>query len=279
MTSQNNNYRLLGKALGMALAASAAWSLSSCDKVDEDDRLIYVAPAEVSAHVLIEDFTGQSCINCPAASDVIAELQETYGHDNVIAVGLYSGPFGKSSKGIYYPLTTETGDYYYEQRGIEAQPCGSINRGAASYNTAEWATVVRDALQQTSPVSINCDASLNSETNNITADITIGSSQEYSDAEVNVWLIEDNVTSWQLMPGNKLENDYTHNHVFRTALTAADGDAVSISPDSESKLSYSLSLSEADVKSEWDTDNLSMVVFASNSNGVLQVINAKINIQ
>lgn len=42
MTSQNNNNRLLGKALGMALVASAAWSLSSCDKVDEDDRLIYV---------------------------------------------------------------------------------------------------------------------------------------------------------------------------------------------------------------------------------------------
>ncbi len=279
MISQNNNYRLLGKALGVALAASAAWSLASCDKVDEDDRLIYVAPAEVSAHVLIEDFTGQSCINCPAASDVIAELQETYGHDNVIAVGLYSGPFGKSSKGIFYPLTTETGDYYYEQRGIEAQPCGSINRGAASYNTAEWATVVRDALQQTSPVSINCEASLDSETNNITADVVIGSSQEYSDAKVNVWLIEDNVTSWQLMPGNKMDTEYTHNHVFRTALTAADGDAVSISPDSECKLSYSLSLSEADTKSEWKSENLSMVVFASNANGVLQVINAKINIR
>lgn len=76
-----------------------------------------------------------------------------------------------------------------------------------------------------------------------------------------------------------MENDYTHNHVFRTALTAADGDAVVLSPDSENKLSYSLSLSEADAKSEWNTDNLSMVVFASNSNGVLQVINAKINIQ
>lgn len=279
MTSLNNNYRLLGKALGMALVASAAWSLSSCDKVDEDDRLIYVAPAEVSAHVLIEDFTGQSCINCPAASDLIAELQETYGHDNVIAVGLYSGPFGKSSKGIFYPLTTETGDYYYEQRGIEAQPCGSINRGAASYNTAEWATVVRDALQQTSPVSIECEATLNSETNDVAVDATIGSSQEFADAKVNVWLIEDNVTSWQLMPGNKLENDYTHNHVFRTALSAIDGDAIALSPDSECKLSYSLSLSEADVKSEWNTENISIVVFASNSNGVLQVINEKINIQ
>ncbi len=279
MTSLNTNYRLLGKAFGVALAATAAWSLASCDKVDEDDRLIYVAPAEVSAHVLIEDFTGQSCINCPAASDVIAELQETYGHENVIAVGLYSGPFGKSSKGIFYPLTTETGDYYYEQRGIEAQPCGSINRGAASYNTAEWATVVRDALQQTSPVSIECEASLNSETNNIAVDVTIGSSQEYSDVKVNVWLIEDNVTSWQLMPGNKLENDYTHNHVFRTALTAVDGDAILLSPGSENKLSYSSSLSEVDTKGEWVAENLSIVAFVSNAKGVLQVINEKIDIK
>ena len=42
--------------------------LSSCNSIDEDDRLIYVAPTAVGRCVLIEDFTGQTCLNCPRAA-------------------------------------------------------------------------------------------------------------------------------------------------------------------------------------------------------------------
>ncbi len=263
--------------LGAAVAAASAWSLTSCDKVDEDDRLIYVAPASVSGHVLIEDFTGQSCINCPAASTIIAELQETYGHDNVIAVGLYSGPFGRNTKGTLYPLTTETGNYYYDNRGIEAQPCATINRGAASYNTAEWATEVRDALQRESSISLSATTEAANLANNITISVNFGSSQAYSDAKLNVWITEDNVTSWQLLPGGKTDTEYIHNHVFRTALSALDGDNISVEANEEGTATYTLDLSEVDSESEWATDNLSAVIFVANGDGVVQVISKKIN--
>ena len=59
---------------------------TACSHIDEDERLIYVKPADVARAVLIEDFTGQRCINCPAATDVIHQLQEAYGDDKVIAV-------------------------------------------------------------------------------------------------------------------------------------------------------------------------------------------------
>lgn len=84
-------------------------SLFSCDNIAEGDRLIYVAPVEVSKNVLIEDFTGQRCLNCPTATETIHGLQETYGGTKVIAVGLYSGDFGKKVDGTLLPLTTETG--------------------------------------------------------------------------------------------------------------------------------------------------------------------------
>ena len=50
--------------------------LTACSHIDEDDRLIYVKPAEVSRRVLLEDFTGQRCVNCPKANDEIKALQE-----------------------------------------------------------------------------------------------------------------------------------------------------------------------------------------------------------
>ncbi len=263
--------------LGVALVATSAWGLTSCDKVDEDDRLIYVAPASVSGHVLIEDFTGQSCINCPAASAVIAELQETYGHENVIAVGLYSGPFGRNTKGTLFPLTTETGNYYYDGRGIEAQPCATINRGAASYNTAEWATAVRDALQKTSTVTLDAVSEAGPVANGYVIDVTYGSLETHPDSKLNVWVVEDNVISWQLLPGSQTDREYVHNHVFRTALSALDGDAISLVANEEGKATYKLDLSEVDSEGEWNAENLSVVVFATNIDGVLQVISEKIN--
>ena len=47
--------------------------LTGCDSVGSDERLIEVPAATVQRNVLIEDFTGQRCIFCPAASEAIAE--------------------------------------------------------------------------------------------------------------------------------------------------------------------------------------------------------------
>lgn len=43
--------------------------LTGCDSVGSDERLIEVPAATVQRNVLVEDFTGQRCIFCPAASE------------------------------------------------------------------------------------------------------------------------------------------------------------------------------------------------------------------
>ena len=53
--------------------------MTACSNIDEDERLIYVKPAAVERSVLLEDFTGQRCVNCPLAADEIAKLHEQYG--------------------------------------------------------------------------------------------------------------------------------------------------------------------------------------------------------
>ena len=70
--------------LGVA-TATMAMAAASCSNIDEGDRLIYVKPAEVGRAVLIEDLTGQRCINCPTGTDIITGIIKTYGEDNVIA--------------------------------------------------------------------------------------------------------------------------------------------------------------------------------------------------
>ena len=60
----------------LALMAAAVMMLTACDEVAEEDRLVYVKPPEVARCTVIEDFTGQRCINCPAVSAEIEKLQE-----------------------------------------------------------------------------------------------------------------------------------------------------------------------------------------------------------
>ena len=62
---------LLGAASAIAIFATVA-----CQEVDPNDRLIYVKPAEVGRAVLIEDFTGQKCINCPNGTNAINNMKK-----------------------------------------------------------------------------------------------------------------------------------------------------------------------------------------------------------
>ena len=55
----------------------------SCSQINESERFIVVEPATVTRAVLIEEFTGQRCVNCPNAATEIARLQQSYGEDNV----------------------------------------------------------------------------------------------------------------------------------------------------------------------------------------------------
>ncbi len=81
--------------------------------------------------VLIEDFTGQKCVNCPNGTTLINDIVETYGEDNVIAVGIHSGPLSKDGED---GLATETGNDYY--RNSDSQQAWTAVGSLQSCNKA-----------------------------------------------------------------------------------------------------------------------------------------------
>lgn len=251
----------------------AIYVLSSCDTVNEEDRLVYVKPASVARNVLIEDFTGQRCVNCPNATDEIEHLQQFYGADTVIAVGIHSGPFAKTSRGVPYSLYTEEGDEYFNYWRVESQPKGVIDRkGTSEYTT--WSTLVREELSSNAPVSLSATTEYNKETRNLSVTVNSEGIDGNTTGNLQVWLIEDGIVDFQYMPDGGVEREYTHNHVFRHSVNGTWGTAFSITEGGFKTDNFSCTLDEA-----WKPENMSIVVFVYNNAGVQQVIRVPLKIE
>ena len=127
------------KKIYIILMLAALVLVSSCDEISTDERLTYVEPPQACRGVLIEDYTGQYCVNCPRATEEIERLVEQYGDTSVIAVAIHSGPFSKN-KGELTPLYTEVGDMYFNTWGLSAQPVGLVDRlfDSFPFSFTEW---------------------------------------------------------------------------------------------------------------------------------------------
>lgn len=89
--------------------------------------------------------------------------------------------------------------------------------------------------------------------------------------KLQLWIVEDNVTAFQMMPDGTRNDNYIHQHVFRAAVNGDWGEDVSV------KEGYDLlNANTFTVSSEWKLENLSVVAFVYNDNGVLQVTKTKI---
>ena len=250
---------------------SAVALLTSCNEIEEADRLIYVKPAEVKRAVLIEDFTGQGCVNCPTAINEIHKLQEQYGENNVIAVGIHSGPFSKIIGTKTYPLWTAEGDEYYNYWKVQGQPNGVINRASGVVNYPQWSALVYDYLQQTSTINLQAATTYNEETNTMNASVYIENLIGDYTGKLQLWLIEDGIVGVQYQPDGTKVNDYVHNHVFRTSVNGTWGEDISMKDGETKTITASYTLKEG-----WVAKNMSLVAFVYNEQGVQQAFKVKL---
>ena len=245
----------------------------ACDEVSVNDRLIYVEPPQVSRAVLIEDYTGQYCVNCPRATEEIERLIEQYGDSIVIAVAIHSGPFGKS-KGEPSPLYTEVGDMYFNTWGMSAQPIGLIDRlfGSTPFSYTDWAGGVNYEVAIEPPVGFLTDIDYDAETRDAAIEVqTIGLDSALVSGKLQVWLVEDSIDSFQLMPDGSREEHYNHMHVFRASVNDPWGDALSVSHGQVALKNYELKLDPA-----WVPEHCSVVTFLYDDSGVHQVAKKKL---
>lgn len=255
--------------LGVATAAMAM-AAASCSNIDEGDRLIYVKPAEVGRAVLIEDLTGQRCINCPTGTDIINGIIQTYGEDNVIAVGIHSGPLGFTGNSKRVGLMTDTGDEYYTYwaNGTNlGQPSAIFNRKKGpSDNLNNWAAEVGLIISEKANLSIDITNAYDAKKRELTTKVGAFGVNGTVNGKLQVWIVEDGIKAMQMMPDVSANQEYIHNHVFRAAVNGTWGEEVTVKEGETTSKDYSYVLPET-----WNAENISVVAFVYNKSGVENV--------
>lgn len=255
--------------LGVATAAMAM-AAASCSNIDEGDRLIYVKPAEVGRAILIEDFTGQRCINCPTGTEIINSIVDTYGEDNVIAVGVHSGPLGFAGNSKTVGLMTDTGNEYYthwDKENKMGQPWVIFNRKTSPdshYNN--WAAMVGTIISEKANLSVKIANAYDAATRTLTTTVGADGVNGTVNGKLQVWIVEDGVKALQMMPDGSANKEYVHNHVFRAAVNGTWGEDVTVKEGETTTKQYSYKLPEA-----WNADNIAIVAFVYNDGGVENV--------
>lgn len=255
--------------LGVATAAMAM-AAASCSNIDEGDRLIYVKPAEVGRAVLIEDLTGQRCINCPTGTDIINGIIQTYGEDNVIAVGIHSGPLGFKGNAKRVGLMTDTGDEYYTYwaNGTNlGQPSAIFNRKKGpSDNLNNWAAEVGLIISEKANLSVDIANAYDAKTRKLTIKVGAFGVNGTVNGKLQVWIVEDGIKAMQMMPDGSANQEYVHNHVFRAAVNGTWGEEVTVKEGETTTKQYPYVLPET-----WNAENISVVAFVYNDKGVENV--------
>lgn len=240
----------------------------ACSHIDDGERLIYVKPETAKRVVLLEDFTGQRCVNCPKGTEVIEQLQQTYGDSVFIAVGIHGGPLAFAGNENYAGLATDIGNEYYNHWHLEYQPVGLINRhGAVNYT--DWPRIVKEELGKAAPLRLTMMAKLDA--GQIKVELETFGTEGLVTGKLQVWILEDQITAMQLMPDGTANPNYVHHHVLRAVVNGLWGEDITINEGEKKTLVMS-----KDVEGGWNSSNLDVVAFVYNEQGVQQAVKVKV---
>ena len=263
-----------------SLLAAAVVMLSSamvsCDDIAEDDRYVEVEDVTPVRSILIEDFTGQNCLNCPNAHEVIEGLEEKYG-DAVVAVSIHAGGLSINRKATNYEkgrvgLATPEGAHYNDLYKVLTYPYGIIN-GHLSGAFETWTQLAKLELTVPSDLNINLSSKING-SNEVEINVDLMAAEDM-DGQLMVWIVENGIVAQQKMPSGVDDKEYVHNNVFRAAVNGEDGENVSLKKDATHHASYSIEVRD-NKEEKWNADNLSVVAFLKTANGVEQVKKVKV---
>lgn len=195
-----------------------------------------VSTTPENKNVVLEEYTGISCVWCPAGHKIANTLKQN-NPDDVVLINVHTGGFATPT-GPGTDFRTPFGSALAAQTGLTGYPSGTVNRHVFSgSNTAlgrdEWTAKSNIILGQSSYVNLGMTASVNIQTRVLTVKVKgYFTANGAANNKINVALLQNKIEGPQTggssnNPTQVLPNgNYEHNHVLRHLVTGQWGEAV-----------------------------------------------------
>lgn len=220
---------------------------------------------KVKKIVLLEDYTGHTCGNCPGAAIIAQQLEDAYS-GQVVVLSIHVGFFAEPNTTYPTDFRTAIGTQWDNDFGLSAAglPRGMVNRiGGQGIGKDQWATEVAKELQSapTRFITINNSYDTTSRVVNINVEteyLTAGNKNDRLAVVVIETDIIDDQKDYSVTP-NHIEH-YHHHNALRGGPTGAYGEFLSQTTDpalgDKIAKNYNFALDAS-----WNADNCSVVAF------------------
>jgi len=207
-----------------ALAALLLLSVG-CDKIDINNTHKPFTPSGHGKTVLIKDFTGVRCVNCPAAAEAVHELQHELGEDHVFIMSVHAGYLAQPV-GRFPDFTTDEGTAWYGDNA--SNPLFSVDHVALTDGNTLYVeqvdTPLGDALAEEQTFEIFTAVTYDEETRQLGLEADVVATAEVDgNFYVTACILEDSIVGRQVVPGG-IDTAYVFRNVFRGTVNGADGD-------------------------------------------------------
>ena len=263
------------------LCALSLMVLFSLFFINKAQAQTFVDTTQQNKNVIIEEFTGISCVWCPAGHLIGQTLHDNNPND-VFLINIHTGGYA-TPQGTGTDFRTNFGAAIATQSNLSGYPAGTVNRhlfsmsqnGGTAMSRSDWSSASYQIMGQPSPVNVGIQASVDMATNVLTVDVEVyyTDSQTVSTNRLNVAVVQHNVEGPQTggqsnNPGQILSNgNYNHNHMLRHLLTGQWGEYVStLTPGYCYSNQYTWTM-PADINgTPLDPTNISVIAFVAEDN-------------
>lgn len=189
----------------ISLFLFCGWLLLSCTKISEPFYTVKVVIADTNKRtVLVEDYTGHLCPNCPPAGKMASSLQELY-HGQVFAMAVHAGGYAKpipSDPYLYPDYSTMTGETWNNFFQVDSYPAGIINRrpymGKTILGTSDWNSAMQDAFKLPKAAIMTVNNTYNSQTKLLSTKVDVKFLMSFTGkVNLSVCLLEDSIYGGQ----------------------------------------------------------------------------------
>ena len=215
--------------------------------------------------VLIKDFTGARCVNCPAAAEYAHNLQHQLDEDHIFIMSVHAG-FLAQPMGQFPNFLTDEGTEWYNNH--DSNPLFTVDHVALtdgnSLKVEQIDTPVVTALDEEQSFEIVIGRQFDPTSRQLQVNIqAVSLTDRDGHFFITACLVEDNIVGWQIIPGGT-DKEYVFHNVFRGTLNGAYGESFeNHHVDSDDTFSFSYN---TEINADYNADECYVVVYVYDRN-------------